>query len=95
MRIIWSPEAIADLTNLRDYIARHDPDAAHRVALAIITALELGLAENPEYGRPGRVSDTRELVVPKTPVIVPYRIRNATLEILGVFHHARRWPDHL
>jgi len=94
MRIIWSPEAIIDLTDLRDYIASDNPDAARRVALAILNTIEVGLAKNPERGRPGRVPDTRELVVPKTPVIVPYRIRNTTLEILGVYHHARRWPDH-
>jgi toxin ParE1/3/4 len=94
MRIIWSPEAIIGLAALREYIASHNPEAAIRVALAILNAVEPGLSENPERGRPGRIPDTRELVVPNTPVIIPYRIRDTTLEILGVFHHARNWPDH-
>ena len=32
MRLIWSPEAIDDLTALRDHIAADDPAAAKRVA---------------------------------------------------------------
>ena len=94
MRIDWSPEAIADLADLREYIARDNLEAAQRIALAIINTIEGILSDNPESGHPGRVPGTRELVIPKTPVIVPYRIRNSVLEILGVYHHARRWPDH-
>ena len=36
---------------------------------------------------------TRELVVPKTPTIVPYRIRNNRLQVLRVYHGARKWPE--
>jgi plasmid stabilization system protein ParE len=38
MNPIWSPEAIADLTALRAYIAQDDPAAAQRVALHIVSA---------------------------------------------------------
>jgi toxin ParE1/3/4 len=94
MRIKWSPEAIVDLMDLREYIARDNPDAAQQIALRIVGVIEVVLADNPESGHSGRVPHTREFVIPDTPVVVPYRIRNETLEILGVFHHARRWPDH-
>jgi toxin ParE1/3/4 len=94
MRIVWSPEAIVDLSDLREHIASDNPEAARRVALAIVSTVEVGLSENPKQGRPGRVPDTRELVIPNTPVIVPYRIRDTTLDILGVYHHARSWPEH-
>jgi len=30
---------------------------------------------------------------PRTPYIVPYRIKGNLVEILRVFHGARRWPD--
>ena len=93
MRIIWSPEATEDLADLRDYIARDDPSAAQRVAALIFQIIERNLFENPELGAPGRVPDTRELVVPHTPVIIPYRVHDDTLQILGIHHHARRWPD--
>jgi toxin ParE1/3/4 len=39
----------------------------------MVAAVHL-LSETPEIGRPGRIPTTRELVVPKTRYIVPYRI---------------------
>jgi plasmid stabilization system protein ParE len=36
---------------------------------------------------------TRELVVANTPYLVPYRVRNNVVEILRVFHGARKWPQ--
>jgi hypothetical protein len=42
-------------------------------------------APNLQLGHPGRVPGTRELVIPKTPFIVPYRVHNEMLEILGVY----------
>jgi toxin ParE1/3/4 len=53
------------------------------------------IPENPRIGRPGRVPESRELVVAHTPYIVPYRLRPGTIEVLGVYHGARRWPDRL
>ncbi len=43
-------------------------------------------------GRLGRIPGTRELVVAETAFIVPYRVRDATVEILAVFHGSRQWP---
>ena len=47
----------------------------------------------PASGRPGRVAGTRELVVSRTPYIVPYRVRDDTVELLLVLHAARKWPS--
>jgi toxin ParE1/3/4 len=93
MTPIWSPEAIEDLTALRTYIEQNDLAAARRVALHIIQKVETLLSNNPEMGRPGRVPGTRELVIPRTPFVVPYRIVGNTLEILRIYHGARRWPE--
>jgi toxin ParE1/3/4 len=93
MTPIWSPEAIADLAALRAYIAQDDPAAAQRVALHIIRNVETLLPNNPEMGRPGRVPGTRELVIPRTPYIVPYRLVGNAIQVLRVFHGARRWPE--
>jgi toxin ParE1/3/4 len=95
MRLTWSPEAIGDLLSLRGHIAVDDPAAAKRVALHIIHSVEELVSQNPQLGHPGRVPGTRELVIPKTPVVVPYRVHNEALQILRVCHHARRWPKHL
>jgi toxin ParE1/3/4 len=93
MNPVWSPEAIADLEALRAYIAQDDPAAARRVVLHIIHNVETLLPDNPEIGRPGRVPGTRELVIPRTPFIVPYRLVGRTIQVLRVFHGARRWPE--
>ena len=92
MTLVWSPEAIEDLASLRAYIEQDDPAAAQRVVLRIIHSVEDLLSENPEMGRPGRVPGTRELVVPRTPFVVPYRLQRKTMQILRVYHGARRWP---
>jgi toxin ParE1/3/4 len=95
MTLVWSPESIRDLTALRAHIAEHDPAAAKRVALHILYCVEGLLAEHPKLGAPGRVPGTRELVIAKTPYIIPYRVRGSRIEIARVYHSARRWPDRL
>jgi len=93
MKIVWSPEAIQDLILLRAYIAEESPAGAQRIVLRILHDVEHLLPDNPQTGRPGRVPGTRELVIPRTPYIVPYRVQGATIQILRVFHGARRWPE--
>ena len=93
MKIAWSPEAIEDLVSLRAYIAEDNPAAAHRTVLHIIASIEQLLPHNPRIGRAGRVPGTRELVIPRSPYIVPYRLQRTTIQILRVYHAARRWPD--
>jgi toxin ParE1/3/4 len=76
MIVGWTDEALDDLAQLRAYISRDNPAAALRVTLAIIQRVEELLPDHPYTGRPGRVSGTRELVIQRTPYIVPYRVRN-------------------
>ena len=94
MNIIWSPRAIEHLAHLRAYIARDNPKAANRIAGALLEAVER-LAELPNLGRPGRVTGTRELVVPATPYVIPYRVRGDRLEVVAVFHGRQKWPKRL
>jgi len=93
MNIVWSPEAIQDLVSLRAYIAEDTPAGARRIVLRILHDIEYLLPDNPHIGRPGRVPGTRELVIPRTPYIVPYRMQGASIQILRVYHGARRWPN--
>ena len=51
------------------------------------------LAASPAVGRPGRVPGKRELVIPRTPYIVPYRIKGEVVQIITILHSAQRWPD--
>ena len=93
MKIAWSPEAIEDLVSLRAYIAEDNPAAARRTVQHIIESIEQLLPDNPRIGRAGRLPGTRELVIPRSPYIVPYRLQRTTIQILRVYHAARRWPD--
>jgi toxin ParE1/3/4 len=92
MTPVWSPEAIDDLAAVRAYIEQDDPAAAQRVALHIVQSVETLLPNSPEIGRPGRVPGTRELVIPRTPFIVPYRLVGSTIQILRNLPGSRRWP---
>lgn len=94
MTIIWSPRAIEHLSHLRSYIARDNPNAANRLADTLLEAVER-LAERPNLGRVGRVAGTRELVVPGTPYVIPYRVRGDRLEVIAVFHGRQKWPKRL
>jgi len=92
--VVWSPRAIGHLAALRDHFARENPGAATRTATTLLAAADR-LAELPNLGRPGRVSGTRELVVPGTRYVIPYRVRGERLEIIAVFHGRQRWPRRL
>ena len=73
---------------------RDNPTAAIDTVLKIITAAET-LAGFPDTGRPGRIPDTRELVISGLPYIVPYSISNSIIVILRVYHTSRKWPEQL
>ena len=92
MRVRWTVPALDNLESIQDYIAERNPAAASRLVNDILDRTDTLLSGNPEMGRPGRVADTRELVLPGTSYVVAYRLREA-VEILSVMHGAREWPD--
>ena len=94
MRVKWLRGALLNLDQEADYIARDNPKAAAEFVLHLRDSV-LMLGEQPNLGRPGRIPGTRELVVSNLPYILPYRVRNETVEILRVFHTARKWPEGL
>jgi len=93
MTLIWSPEALQDLLDIRAFISQDNPGSAKKIVARIVTLVREQLTSNPESGRIGRVSGTRELVISDTPFIVPYRIKGEHIDILRVYHAARMWPE--
>ena len=83
-----------NLDHEAEYIAQDNPQAARLVVQRIYRAVSL-LRDNPTLGHPGRLPGTRELVIPKTRYIVPYRVRprSQRIEILRVIHASRRLPE--
>jgi toxin ParE1/3/4 len=90
-QIKWLRTALSNLDEEAGYIAADSPAAAREVVQRIMQAVAL-LATQPAMGRPGRVPGTRELLVPRTRYLIPYRFRNGVIEILRVFHASRRPP---
>ena len=91
MIIRWSETAIANLEQLRDYIADRNLEAAQAAAQRIIAAVA-ALERFPNMGRIGRAPDTRELIVPGSPFIIPYRVTDDRVVVLAVIRAEQNWP---
>lgn len=93
MQVKWLVTALQNLNEEAEYVAQEDPAAARLIVQRIVDAID-HLPDNPALGHPGRIHGTRELVVPNTRYIVPYRVRPrlGRIEILRVFHSSRRVP---
>jgi toxin ParE1/3/4 len=94
MRVRWLRRALQNLDAEAAYIAQDSPQSAAGFVRHLLESADL-LAAQPQMSRPGRVPGTRELVITRFPYILPYRVRNETVEILRVFHTARKWPQRL
>ncbi|MCB1873231.1 MAG: type II toxin-antitoxin system RelE/ParE family toxin [Gammaproteobacteria bacterium] len=92
MRIIWTEPAARALESIQDYIAKDNRRVAWEVAQRIRHTVSQ-LEDHPKLGRSGRVRGTLELVIPGLPYIVPYRVKGKDVQILSVFHSARKWPE--
>ncbi len=89
--IRWTAHASADLVGVAQWIAAKDPEAATRVADAILAAVAR-LDDYPSSGRLGRVPDTRELVIPRLPYLIVYHVAADAVVVLRVLHGAMQWP---
>ena len=90
MKLFWTPEAIDDRRAIYDYIESDDPAAA--LALDdLFSAIANRLLDHPRLGRPGRVTDTRELVAHQNYILI-YDTTADRVRILRVLHAANQWP---
>ena len=90
-KVVWARPASKDLNELLAYIAEENEQNANLVADRIErTARNLG---DFATGRFGRVKDTYEAIVPRTPYVIAYEISKITIVILRVIHSARNWRD--
>lgn len=94
MKISWTHYAFSDRNKILDHIEAANPMAAILVDDRIKTAVNQ-LRTYPESGRPGRVQNTRELVVSQTSFIIAYTIAGDRIRILRILHGAQMWPPQL
>lgn len=92
MQVRWTEPATRDLEEISEFIRKDQPSAAERIARALFDAAN-GLDHFPARGRKGRISGTHELVIAGLPYIIVYRIADAAIHILRIYHGARDWPE--
>lgn len=85
MRLRWTLLALRDFEQAHDFIAVDDPEAAQRIAKRVFDATQT-LLKFPRIGRVGQDEDTREWMIPKTPYMLVYMIREDEIVILRVWH---------
>ena len=92
MEVLWLEDAREDLREIRQFLKERAGNlVTNHIGLHIVEAVN-ALAEMPNRGRPCRWGGTRELVITRTPYLIPYRVRGNTIEILRVFHGAQKFP---
>jgi toxin ParE1/3/4 len=92
VKVLWLSRAVNDLKRLREYVAQDDPRVAETEVNKVVESVGL-LKEQPSIGRPGRIANTRELVV--SSYVVAYRVKAGAVQVLRVLHSARKWPESL
>ena len=90
MKVVWTPEALQDRTDIWDTIAADSPTAAVRIDELFSSAVAR-LTQHPLLGKPGKVSGTRELI-PHESYRLVYEVSGETVWILTLIHTSRRWP---
>ena len=87
-RLIWLPEAIADLKRHREFIRPHNPAAARRAAQTIKQAAER-LRNRPKLGKPVEdLPEFYELTAPfgRGSYILRYRSVGPMVVIVAIWH---------
>jgi toxin ParE1/3/4 len=91
-QVRWTSPAARDLKEIVQYIGRDSSEAARSVAKTLFDAAN-SLDLMPHRGRPGRISGTRELIVPGLPYTIVYRVSESAVHILRIVHGAREWLE--
>lgn len=90
MRVVWTSEAEQDRSEVWNYIAAYNPQAATRLD-ELFSDAAVSLSVHPMRGKAGRIPGTRELT-PHENYRLVYEIERKTVWILALVHTARQWP---
>lgn len=92
-RLAWTRPALADVQEIRAYIARDSPRYGQIVAEQLFAAVDR-LREHPLSGRvvPELGQPTLREVI-ESPYRIVYRVRSDVLEVLTVVHAARQFSS--
>jgi addiction module RelE/StbE family toxin len=90
VKVLWSPQARQQRRDIWDYIASDNPRAADRID-DLFDAAAARLATHPKFGKPGKISGTREYIAHPSYRMV-YEIGTDAVWIMLLIHTAREWP---
>jgi len=92
MHLKLSGRAEADLESALDYLAVHFPSQIDKFLIQLDMMFH-HLETFPMLGKTGRLPGTREIPIPRSPMIVIYSINEPyDIEVERVIHGALRWP---
>lgn len=89
MQVVWGDAARREFDDAIAFIHTQSPSSATRVGERILAAVGL-LERFPELAPPSRHRGLRQLVVPRTPYLVVYRIYANRIEVRAVVHAKQR-----
>lgn len=92
VQVRFTKAAVQDLEAAFDQAQQDGGDRPQRLAAGLENALHHLLAW-PASGRPGRITGTREYLVPGMPFLLPYRMEDGALVVLRFLHSSRCWPQ--
>jgi toxin ParE1/3/4 len=90
VRVIWTPQALQDRTDIWNHIQADNAQAASRMD-ELFSQAAAHLCNHPKLGKPGKIQGTRELI-PHENYRLVYEISNETVWLLTLIHVARQWP---
>ena len=86
LEIAWLDDALDDLEQIRDYYLEHVSVETYDKILQRIVISVNHLSTHAYMGRPSmKNKELRELPIPNTYYIVPYRVKDNEIEIMRVF----------
>jgi toxin ParE1/3/4 len=94
LRLIWTQTAADDLRRIAEFIAAENPDAARRLAQAILAKIE----SLPEFPKMGRTVPEKEDPTVREVILNPYRIiyqldqDHDRIHVTRIWHAARGIP---
>ena len=88
MRIEWTVGALGELDHMLAFIASKSPEGASLVAERVLKAEETILLF-PHAGRHDSETDTYDVFILKTRVVLTYTVRNDIIWVVTVWHTSR------
>lgn len=86
VNLVWEQEAEYDLMNILEYLSKDSIGVAVSQTNEIRNQISRMSADVSRRGKMGRIKDTMELVILKTPYIAVYTDEKHHLRILRILH---------